>query len=701
MKVPIRLICLIGAICIALLGSLAAVRPWFSAGAAAVRDLSLEIQEREFIHLADHLRDEIDSLRTSARHFGHLDREFGIENLERDQLTALVEHTLGDTRFTQSLTFVDGRGRSLVLSHEGDLSHLRFRVHQGARGTGQHNIIVTDFDRHLRPIYESVLRTDEDPRQLPIYQAVSGALAPIGIGEGEESELTNQLTVGLPLPQHESDAIAVLAADLSLALHEDDLIVGPVPHNTVSFFIVNEIGTPVSAALHPEISLLSADAGELLRQVSASALEARFPNSEGRLQRNVAGLMSMPLSPLLPGWTIVGVPGGTAEAGLVDAMSTQVAMGAGAAILLAGALAWCFGNRWGNRLHQLRVFVESSGEGEPVTSPAHGIASSEFDALASAASAWSHRTSTERLGRALTMRASLNGIVDVDCEAGEVTTNDRFVQITGCTSLDGLEDLVKLVESSDRGRVGKYFDDFVQQDIGVLDVEFRTAEDVQPSRWMHLRAAAQRADDGRPTRVVVIASDASVEKETASRLLHEAYHDLLTGLPNRILFLERIGWALDRMKMNPGSTAAVISMDLDGFRVVNDNLGQSAGDDLLVAVARRLSAAIGDDGLAARIGSDQFALLCYNAGDADTAMAIAEKIKTAVGARIFLAGQEVNPTASIGVAICDPGYARAESVISDANLAMVRAKEGGRGRILVFERRMRGPLYRRAACGGG
>ena len=180
------------------------------------------------------------------------------------------------------------------------------------------------------------------------------------------------------------------------------------------------------------------------------------------------------------------------------------------------------------------------------------------------------------------------------------------------------------------------------------------------------------------------------------RALYRALHDPLTGLANRGLLMDQLGQALARARRRPGCVA-VLFLDLDRFKVVNDSLGHAVGDDLLVEVARRLEAVMGSADTVARLGGDEFVVLAEDVADVEEALALGRRIRQAVSAPMAVAGgQRVVVTASVGVALSAPGVDFGEedgdgtvptrsSLLWDADVAMYRAKDRGRDRIQVFE----------------
>ena len=176
----------------------------------------------------------------------------------------------------------------------------------------------------------------------------------------------------------------------------------------------------------------------------------------------------------------------------------------------------------------------------------------------------------------------------------------------------------------------------------------------------------------------------SALRESQVRLLHDSLHDPLTGLANRVLFLDRLRHALSSSERS-GQTVAVVFVDVDHFKHVNDRLGHDAGDALLCAIAVRMADSLRATDTAARFGGDEFTALCVGLDAPDDAMTVVQRMAASIGGRVELPGGEAFPTVSIGVACSTGGSSSAEELIKQADVALYQAKQGGRDRFEVFE----------------
>lgn len=221
-------------------------------------------------------------------------------------------------------------------------------------------------------------------------------------------------------------------------------------------------------------------------------------------------------------------------------------------------------------------------------------------------------------------------------------------------------------------------------------LEFRMRHSDGAFRWLALQASCVAGAQGFAVRCLGTVSDVSARKHGEDRLLHDAVHDSLTGLPNRALFMDRLQRAIRRSGYLDRPRAALALIDLDRFKTVNDSLGHSGGDALLIALARRIESLATQEDTVARIDGDEFAILLVNRTQREDVLAFAESLNEFLSQPIEIGGQEVFPTCSIGMAICEDSHERPEDLLTEAEIAMLRAKRAGQTRIEVFDPSMRG-----------
>ncbi len=217
------------------------------------------------------------------------------------------------------------------------------------------------------------------------------------------------------------------------------------------------------------------------------------------------------------------------------------------------------------------------------------------------------------------------------------------------------------------------------------ELEFRLQNRFGEWRQLEAHVSDLRAD--RHIRGIVLnARDVTERVRLEQELMHQAFHDGLTGLANRALFRDRLDQSLSR-STRTGESLAVLFVDLDGFKQVNDTLGHDAGDQLLEEVSRRFATAIRPSDTLARLGGDEFALLLEEAGE-PLAVTVAERLLEKLSKEIVLAGREMSLGASVGVVVHGGGTGKSEELMRHADLAMYAAKKGGRGRYAVFHHEM-------------
>ncbi|MEO1133510.1 MAG: EAL domain-containing protein, partial [Cyanobacteria bacterium J06639_1] len=303
------------------------------------------------------------------------------------------------------------------------------------------------------------------------------------------------------------------------------------------------------------------------------------------------------------------------------------------------------------------------------------------------------RESEERY--ALVARAANDGLWDWDLHSNEVYYSSRWKSMLGYADDEigaDPEEWFARIRRSDRERVRDAIESYIEQTTSHFSEVAQMFELEYPVRhrdgnimWMLCRGIAVRDEGGAVCRLAGTHTDLTQRKHTESQLRHAASHDTLTGLPNRAFFTTRLQTALDNAQMQPDYHFAVLFLDLDRFKVINDSLGHHIGDRLLQAFAERLQGCVRDRDNIARLGGDEFAILLDRIGQEKEATAIADRIQTALTEPFDLGGRDVFVSTSIGIALNTTGYERIEALLRDADTAMYHAKASGKARYAIFD----------------
>jgi diguanylate cyclase (GGDEF)-like protein len=228
----------------------------------------------------------------------------------------------------------------------------------------------------------------------------------------------------------------------------------------------------------------------------------------------------------------------------------------------------------------------------------------------------------------------------------------------------------------------------------------RGPDDPLHTSWAALHFAAFTEPESGTPCLILQAQDVTGRRVAEDQLHHLAFHDTLTGLPNRRRFMQCLEGAVGRARSDAQYAYAVMFLDFDRFKLVNDSLGHGAGDGLLVQLARRLQERLRPSDIVARLGGDEFALLTERIGEERDALALAERLMEALRAPFVVAGQELQISASIGITFGRLGYTSAEAVLRDADTAMYKAKADGRARVAVFDGSLHAEVSRRLRLEG-
>ena len=281
-------------------------------------------------------------------------------------------------------------------------------------------------------------------------------------------------------------------------------------------------------------------------------------------------------------------------------------------------------------------------------------------------------------------------LLEMDCEGRVTFLSDRAKDVLeyGPRELFG-QTLFDLMPRSESEEARLFFDEHLRNRTGFRDFEVHVLTKSGLTVWLNLAAVPIFDAGGAFLGHRGAAMDITGRKRAEAQLLHDALHDELTGLPNRVLFMDRLGHALKRSNRPEDCSCAVIFLDLDRFKVVNDSLGHMVGDKLLKETAQRLEKCVRPGDTVARLGGDEFVMLFEQISDVETARTIADRVQKALSGPFMIEGSEIRCSGSMGIAFASRNYDRPEEVLRDADITMYRAKALGKARCEVFDPAMR------------
>ncbi len=300
------------------------------------------------------------------------------------------------------------------------------------------------------------------------------------------------------------------------------------------------------------------------------------------------------------------------------------------------------------------------------------------------------RDSEERF--ALAVRGANDGLWDWDIINNQVYFSPRCKEILGFEDHElenSLKEWYRRVHPEDLRRVKLEFNQHLRGLSPYFENEHRELHKDRHYRWVLTRGLAVRDERGEPYRMAGSQTDIHDRKQVEKKLHYEAFHDIITGLSNRGLFVDRLHLALARALRYKDFSYAVLFMDLDKFKQVNDIYGHSTGDKLLIAVARRLKSRIRTMDTFARFGGDEFAFLIEDGDSLQEAAHIADRLQDELTTPFDINGHKIHISASIGIVTSELGYLTTEEALRDADIAMYRAKEEGGACYVIFEKPMR------------
>ena len=253
-----------------------------------------------------------------------------------------------------------------------------------------------------------------------------------------------------------------------------------------------------------------------------------------------------------------------------------------------------------------------------------------------------------------------------------------------------VDEFLQHMHGSDRERFRLMLWSLQEKRGGDLVLDFRLRRHDGTYLWYDLRAHADPSENTRLLRCVGLMRDVTSLKRSHERLMHDAVHDSLTGLPNRELFMDRVSGAITRAREGQGNRPTVLFIDIDRFKNVNKSFGLVIGDSMLLTLGRRLSRHLNPQDTLARLGGDQFAILLISESDPHHVATLAERVRRALRTPMKISSKEIILTASIGIVVHDGTQATAQELLREGEIAMLRAKRGGADRIEIFNPSMRG-----------
>lgn len=288
---------------------------------------------------------------------------------------------------------------------------------------------------------------------------------------------------------------------------------------------------------------------------------------------------------------------------------------------------------------------------------------------------------------ALAAQGANDGLWDWDLLTNKIHFSPRLKNMLGYDESAALDSPEQWLEHVNRQDIDQFVAELTAHLEGRaerLAAECRIQRKDHTTRWMLIRGMAVRDRDGKAHRMAGSQTDITTRKLMELQLRHDAFHDMLTNLPNRSLFLDRLNCAIAKMKRNENYRYAVLLLDVDRFKLVNDSLGHAMGDRLLIEFSRRLRECARATDTVARLGGDEFVVLLDEVDGLEGTKAITERIKRAFESPLDVQGRQIFVTSSIGLAFGKPRYEVAEDLLRDADIALYKAKGLGLGKVQSF-----------------
>lgn len=642
--------------------------------------------------------------------------------MKLDSLTSIVYSTSSGSSCRQSEPRVWSRSESLPGSSASTYmlqpaQSSSAGEHEQRATSVSHTVLVVDDDEIIRQLLERLLRirghkvltATNGPEALALLNEhrVDLAMIDLMMPGMSGAEVLQHIKVNPAL--HDLPVIVVSAdSDVDtivscLTLGAEDYLVKPF--NTVFF------DARVGACLERQRLRAQEQAYRLELEARVSERTAELAHSEAQLRRQSAILQSIldsmgdgvvvvdsdgrlvhhnPAAPEILGDSFAGLIPHIAPAGSPFRHRDQITVCPPEQLPLARAIN-------GQAVDGMELFVSPSDErpgqwlsitARPFREPG-GVHSGGVAVIRNISAAKQNelalRDSEERY--ALAARGANDGLWDWDLCTQQIYFSPRWKQMLGYGE-DAIgtttDEWFLRVHPEDREGLSARLIAHHRRMTDLFEHEYRIQHKDGTYRWMLCRGLAVWNTEGYALRMAGSQTDITDRKLVEQQLLHDALHDGLTGLPNRALFVDRLDHAIMRKQRSPEYNFAVLFLDLDRFKVINDSLGHAIGDELLIAITRRLESCLRPVDTVARLGGDEFTILLEDIPDSDAALSVAERIQATLAVPLRLGTHDVFSTASIGVVLSSALYDSPTDMIRDADTAMYHAKVSGKARAVLF-----------------
>ncbi|MEO6172164.1 MAG: PAS domain S-box protein, partial [Arenimonas sp.] len=299
------------------------------------------------------------------------------------------------------------------------------------------------------------------------------------------------------------------------------------------------------------------------------------------------------------------------------------------------------------------------------------------------------RASEERFVRAT--NGSNDGLWDWNPQSGEMYFSPRWKEQLGYSHVEleaDIDEWLNRVHPDDRSMIQDAIESHRSGHTAQIEIVHRLRHKDGHYRWMLVRGVRSLSRVDGVERIAGSQTDITVRKRAEERLQHDALHDNLTGLPNRALLMDRVNQAIRQNRRDKNKRFALLYLDLDRFKLINDTLGHTAGDQMLIEVSRRWRKRVREYDTLARMGGDEFVLLLENLHDANEAKGKAEQLLAVLEQPAWVGGQNIKIGSSIGIVFVEDNEYTAENLLRDADTAMYSAKTSGRNCAVMFEESM-------------